>query len=148
MVPALHSDRSWFSRLGDVRFRAEQCTPLNLVSKNEFNRAVAYSCVVAHGEKDARGRRGSVLWPVGGLGKLVPVWVPATDKRQPVSNRLFCERLFSESLGVVGSRAVFTDRIPLTWGLPRYQRNYRTQSERQGTDTSCRSREKRECCQG
>ena len=112
------NNRSGFSCLGDVRFLAEQCTPPDLVIGNEFNRTLARSCIDTHHEKDTRGRRGSgVLCPVGGLGKLVLVWVPDADERQPVSDYLFCKCLFSRSLGPVGSRAVSTDQIPLKRSL-------------------------------
>lgn len=100
--------------LGEVGSRAEQCTPLDLVSRNEFNRAPALGSVVAQSEQDARGRISSVLWPVWRPGELVLVWVPTTDEGQPVGDCLFCECPFSGGLGVVGGCAVWTDRIPST----------------------------------
>ena len=49
------NNRSGLSCLGDVRFLAEQCTPPDLVIGNEFNRALARSCIDTHRERIREG---------------------------------------------------------------------------------------------
>ena len=106
------------SCLGDIGVLSEKRTPADLASRNELNRAIALGCVAALGKEDT-GRRGSgELGPVGRARKFVHVGVSAADERQPVSNRLLSERLFSRGLSVEGAGTVLTDSMSSAKHLP------------------------------
>ena len=70
--------------------------------RNEFNRAIVLGCIITLGEEDTRRRGSGVLGSFGGPRQLVLVGVSAADKKQPVSNRLLSECLFSRSLILIG----------------------------------------------
>ena len=99
----------WTLCLGDIGVPSEKCAPVNLASRNELNRAIALGCVTALSKEDTRRRGSGVFGPVGGPRKFMHVGVSTADERQPVSNRLLSERLFSRGLSVERSGAVLTD---------------------------------------
>jgi len=97
------------SCLGNIGVHSEKCTPADLASRNELNRAIALDCVTTLSKEDTRRRGSGVLGPVGGSRKSVHVGVSAADERQPVSDCLLSERLFSWGLSVERAGAVLPD---------------------------------------
>jgi len=99
----------WTLCLGDIGVPSEKRTPPDLTGRNELDRAIALSRVAALSKEDTRRRRSGVLGPAGGPKKSIRVGVSAADERQPVSNRLLSERLFSRGLSMERAGAVLAD---------------------------------------
>ena len=110
----------WTLCLCDIGALSEKCAPADLTSRNELNRAIAFGRVAALGKEDTRRRGTGILGPVGGPRKSVHVGVSAADERQPVSNRLLSECLFSRGLSVERTGAVLSDRTSSAKLLPQF----------------------------